>query len=185
MYTFSMPRQALLVVAIFGLLLALMGVSSWASETDFPTDAKPALGKPVAGMSITVFPDGAGLPAGQGSVAAGADLYQQHCLACHGPDGRQGINDALAGGQVAPHALPQSRTVGSYWPHATSLFDYVRRAMPYRQPGSLTDPEVYALVAYILHLNDLVAADTTLDAAQLRAIELPNRLRFFSTYELP
>lgn len=150
--------------------------------------AGPQLGQPITPdetPSLVIWPDGRGLPAGEGSVPAGHTLYARHCLACHGVDGRDGLNDTLVGGQVGPDQVPAQRTIGSYWPYATSLYDYIRRAMPYQSPGSLTDEEVYALVAYLLYLNQIIEEDTVLDAERLAEIEMPNRYRFHSRFELP
>ncbi|MEZ5598622.1 MAG: cytochrome c [Pseudomonadales bacterium] len=141
------------------------------------------LGVPVDAASIddiTVFPDGAGLPPGQGNVVDGEALYQTHCLACHGVNGQNGGNDRLAGGK-----LPAAPAIGSYWPYATTLFDYVRRAMPYPSPGILSDQETYSVVAYLLHLNGLLDAHAVLDAQRLAGIRMPNRDNFVSTYPLP
>ena len=148
----------------------------------------PDLGEPLTAAElrdITVQANGDGLPPGKGSVVQGEKLYTQHCLACHGVNGTGGINDQLQGGAKPLDEAVHQRTIGSYWPYATTVFDYVRRSMPYAQPGSLSDDEVYALTAYLLFINDIVARETTLDAAQLRAIKMPNRARFFSTYQLP
>lgn len=170
-------------IALLALVLTSPAIASDPSPADAPRLGQPL--KPLEVNSITVWPNGEGLPPGSGSVVTGRKVYATHCQACHGPSGTDGINAALVGGQVAPSSLPKVRTVGSYWPYATSLFDYVRRAMPYRTPGSLSDDEVYAVVAYLLFLNKVVAEDTTLDAAQLSKVNLPNRQRFYSEYELP
>lgn len=148
----------------------------------------PGLGVPVkesAITSITVFADGENLPPGSGTVAEGERLYQQQCMSCHGVDGRDGINAPLVGGHAALHQSPAQRTIGSFWPYAVPVFDYIRRAMPYAEPGTLTDDQVYALVAYLLHANDIVGADARLNADSLRAVKMPNRARFFSQFDLP
>jgi len=129
-------------------------------------------------IDLTILPDGEGLPAGSGTARAGEKLYREHCLACHGPEGRGGPNDRLAGGRGSLATGRPIKTIGSYWPHATTVFDYVRRAMPYPNPGSLDDAEVYALTAYLLHLNGLVAPDDVIDAETLPAIEMPNAQGF-------
>lgn len=142
-------------------------------HTARPQDVKKA--------SITVFPDGAGLPPGQGTVAQGRALYLERCAACHGAKG-EGNDDypALAGGRGSLRSKAPILTVGSYWPYATTLWDYIRRAMPYPQPGSLTPDEVYALTAYVLHLNGIVDERTTLDRQSLPRIHMPNRDGFAS-----
>jgi len=148
----------------------------------------PMLGIPVPQAAIddidlTVMPDGEGLPAGSGSVADGAEVYRSHCLACHGPEGRDGINDALVGG-LGTLATPRPiMTVGSFWPYATTLFDYVRRAMPYNAPGSLSSDQVYAVTAYLLNLNGVVSDDAVLDADTLPQVRMPNRDGFTSAVD--
>lgn len=153
--------------------------------------ADPAnLGVPVgeadlAELDFVVMPDGAGLPEGGGTARDGADLYARHCLACHGEGGENGINDRLVGGMGSLTTDRPVKTVGSFWPYATTLFDYIRRAMPYQEPGSLTADEVYALTAYILHLNDIVEIEERLDAGTLPAIEMPNSDNFVWIYAEP
>ncbi len=158
------------------LLLALVASAHAAAET--PELGQPVSRDEVAALSLTVFPDGAGLPPGRGTVAEGSSLYAQHCLACHGPRGKDGTNDRLAGGHGTLTETVPIKTVGSYWPYATTVFDYVRRAMPYRDPGSLNDNEVYALTAYLLHLNGLLGPDDSVDARNLAEIHMPNRDNF-------
>lgn len=150
-------------------------------------DRSPGLGEPmsaddVADVDFVVLPDGSGLPAGSGSVDEGRALYARHCLACHGEDGEDGINDRLAGGHDTLTGERPVKTVGSFWPYATTLFDYIRRAMPYQEPGTLTADEVYALSAYVLHINDIVPAAARLDAASLAAVRMPNRDNFVWVY---
>jgi cytochrome c len=132
----------------------------------------------IAGWNIDVAPDGAGLPAGRGDVAQGRQLFADVCGACHGLQGEQGDGkpiDKLAGGQGSLTSDKPLRTVGSYWPYATTLFDYIRRAMPFSAPGSLDANQSYAAVAYILYLNGIVPDGTVLDANSLPAIRMPNR----------
>ncbi len=137
----------------------------------------PATEDRVALWDIDVKPDGEGLPPGSGSVAEGRLLYELHCLQCHGPTGTEGPNDRLA--STAPwDQWPAGRTVGGYWPYATTLFDYTRKAMPQATPGTLSDDEVYAIVGYVLHLSGLVPADGVMDAGALLAVEMPYRDRF-------
>jgi len=137
----------------------------------------------IARWDLDVRPDGEGLPAGSGSVEEGRDLYLEECARCHGADGRGGPFDVLVGrleGDAFPFATDPSapRTIGSYWPYASTLFDYTRRAMPQDRPGSLSDDEVYALTAYLLHLNDLLDDDARLDRDSLPKIVMPARDRF-------
>jgi mono/diheme cytochrome c family protein len=128
--------------------------------------------------NIDVSPDGTGLPEGSGSVARGQQVFEENCAACHGDRGQGGIADRLAGGQGSLTSDHPVKTVGSFWPYATTLFDYVRRAMPYPAPQTLSDDDTYAVVAYILNLNGLVPADATLNRSNLPAIRMPNRNGF-------
>ncbi len=118
--------------------------------------------------------NGSGLPAGSGSAAQGKQIYLSQCAACHGLDGRLAGN-ALVGGEGTLSSTQALKTVGSYWPYATTVFDYIQRAMPYGNEKSLSDQEVYAVTAYVLHLNDLVAGDVEVSAATLAEIQMPNR----------
>lgn len=129
----------------------------------------------IRGWDIDVRADGAGLPAGSGSVPQGQAIYQARCLACHGANGEKGTAPRLAGGQGTLATKSPVLTVGSYWPYATTLYDYIHRAMPLDSPQSLTPDEVYAVTAYTLHLNGIVKADAVLDAQSLAAIRMPNR----------
>jgi len=128
--------------------------------------------------SNVIFPAGEGLPPGQGTVAQGAALYALHCVACHGREGRGGSGGELAGGNPDLTARQPDKTIGTYWPYATTLFDFVRRAMPLTAPWSLTDEETYALVAYLLNLNGIVGPEFVADAAAVRAVKMPNRNGF-------
>jgi mono/diheme cytochrome c family protein len=132
----------------------------------------------IAGWNIDVDRDGNNLPPGSGSVGRGHEVFYQQCASCHGVKGEGGVGDRLVGGQ-GTLAMPKPvRTVGSYWPYAPTLFDYIRRAMPQNAPQSLSNDDVYAVSAYILNLNGLLPADATLDARTLSAIKMPNRSMF-------
>ena len=126
---------------------------------------------------IDVRPDGLGLPPGSGSVAAGEAVYRVHCQACHGPTGVEGPNDRLVGTEPWDE-WPSGRAVGTYWPYATTLFDYIRKAMPQTTPGVLTADETYAVIAWILNRNGLVPDGAVMDAESLPAVEMPARDRF-------
>ena len=140
----------------------------------------PHFGQPVAPdelapWDISVGPDGAGLPPGRGTPKEGEAVYAAKCQACHGEKGAGRPNDVLVGGFGTLAANRPVKTVGSYWPYATTLFDYIRRAMPYNEPKSLTSDEVYAVSAYILNLNGLIGAADALDAQSLPKVKMPNR----------
>lgn len=124
---------------------------------------------------IDVRPDGKGLPDGHGTVAQGKEVFATNCEACHGPQGQGGIKDRLVGGQGSLATDHPIKTVGSFWPYATTLFDYIHRAMPYQAPGSLSVDETYAVSAYILNLNGILPADATLDQESLPKVQMPNR----------
>ena len=132
----------------------------------------------IAGWNIDIDRDGNNLPSGSGSVSHGHQVFDQQCAACHGAKGEGGIGDQLVGGRGTLASPKPVRTVGSYWPYATTLFDYIRRAMPQNAPQSLDNDDVYAVSAYILNLNGLLPGDATLDAGTLRAIRMPNRSMF-------
>jgi cytochrome c len=130
--------------------------------------------------NIDVRADGQGLPPGRGSVAQGRAIFAETCAACHGDKGQGGPADRLVGGFGTLAQPNPVRTVGSYWPYATTLFDFIRRAMPFNAPESLNADQVYAVSAYVLSLNGIVPDDTVLDATSLPKIAMPNRNGFIS-----
>ena len=138
----------------------------------------------IAAWDIDVAPDGAGLPAGSGRHSDGAAVYAAKCASCHGARGEGFEANPKLVGRDPRDGFPFGRdpklvkTVGNYWPYATTLFDYVRRTMPLTAPGSLTDDEVYAVVAFLLAENEVVAKDAVLDARSLAAVRMPARDRF-------
>ena len=141
---------------------------------------RPATDQDIHAWNIDVSPDGQGLPPGQGTVKKGAQLYAVKCAGCHGPTGKEGPNDVLVGGHESLRTSKPIKTIGSYWPYAATLYDYLRRAMPFNAPQSLMPDEMYALVAWLLHQNGIVAEDTILDAHSLPKIEMPNRNGFIA-----
>jgi cytochrome c len=134
----------------------------------------------IAGWDIDVRADGKGLPPGSGGVEAGKAIYAQTCAACHGERGEGKPMDRLVGGFGTLATAHPVKTVGSYWPYATTLFDFVRRAMPSNAPQSLTPDQVYAVCAYILYLNGIVGENTVLGAESLPRVAMPNRNGFTS-----
>lgn len=143
----------------------------------------PQLGKTASEELIkawdqSIFPDGRGLPVGKGSVAEGKDIYKTQCSICHGPGAIGGTAEELAGGQQGLTGEYPDKIVGVYWPYATTLFDFIKRAMPLIAPGSLTDDQTYAVTAYLLHLNDIVSEDAVMSNETLLKIEMPNRNGF-------
>jgi len=129
----------------------------------------------IKAWDISIPPSGAGLPPGSGSVQQGAAVYAAKCQACHGASGEGKPVVALVGGQGTLASDNATRTVGSYWPYATTLFDYVRRAMPTTAPKSLTDDEVYAVSAYLLQFNDIISKEAVMNAQTLPQVKMPNR----------
>jgi S-disulfanyl-L-cysteine oxidoreductase SoxD len=167
-------RNALLIAAC-GLAL----VSAAALAADSPNLGRAATPEEVAAWDISIGPDGAGLPAGSGTAKQGEAVYAAKCLACHGEKGAGKPNDQLVGGQgTLAGDKPAVKTVGSFWPYATTVFDYVRRAMPYNESKSLSNDEVYSVAAYILNLNGIVAEADTMDAQTLPKVKMPNREGF-------
>jgi S-disulfanyl-L-cysteine oxidoreductase SoxD len=141
---------------------------------------RPATPEEITGWDIDVRADGQGLPSGSGSVRDGLKVYAERCAACHGDKGEGNPMDRLVGGTGTLASANPVRTVGSFWPYATTLFDYVRRAMPFNAPESLTVDQVYAVCAYLLYLNQIVPAEAVLDAATLPKVRMPNRDGFTS-----
>ncbi len=129
----------------------------------------------IARIDIAIGPDGAELPAGRGTVAEGRALFARHCAMCHGASGREGPDPVLVGGRGTLAGNEPLLTIGSFWPYATTLYDYIYRAMPFLQPGSLAPGEVYALCAYLLFENAIIDEDTVVDRASLPRIRMPNR----------
>lgn len=137
----------------------------------------------IAKIDIDVRPDGKGLPDGKGTVAEGAQVYAAKCQSCHGPNGQGASADRLVdreSGKNWDFAINPKlvKTVGNYWPYATTLYDYTNRAMPFMQPGTLTADETYSLVAYILNLNKIVADDAVMDKTTLPKVVMPSKDRF-------
>jgi len=155
------------------LLVALLLIASGA-QAETPRLGQPLGVEQLAALPRSVFPDGRGLPAGRGTVADGQAIYAARCQSCHGEQGRGGSGGGLisAGSLTGPEPDP---AVNNYWPYATTLWDFTRRAMPMDAPGSLSVDETYALTAYLLHRSGLLAADAALDAHSLPAVRMPNR----------
>ena len=165
-----------------GALVAAFATPAWAQDKS-PNLGREATQAEIAAWDISIGPDGAGLPAGSGTARAGAAVFAEKCAVCHGDKGQGTPNDRLVGGNetiVGP--MPAVKTVGSFWPYATTLFDYVRRAMPLPQPQSLTNEEVYAVVAHVLNLNGIVGETDVINADSLPKVKMPNRDNFIMVY---
>jgi S-disulfanyl-L-cysteine oxidoreductase SoxD len=158
------------------LCAAMLIAGSLPAFAQAPQFGQPIAPTDIAPWDISIGPDGAGLPAGRGTPKQGEAVYTAKCQACHGEKGAGRPSDALVGGAgTIASDQPAVKTVGSYWPYATTLFDYIRRAMPWNETKSLSNDEVYAVSAYILHLNGIIGADDALDAQSLPKLKMPNR----------
>ncbi len=168
----STPKRILLAASL--LLATTAGVSL--AET-------PHLGKPldeaaIANWDISILPDGTGLPKGSGTSAQGAVVFAEKCAACHGDNGKGGVAAALVNDRKLAGISASQKTIKNFWPYATTIFDFIRRAMPFTAPRSLSDDEVYALTAYILAENKLIDANDTMNAETLPKVKMPNRDNF-------
>src|SRR5579871_2195408 len=173
-----MSMRKVFVAAVPAVLIAL--------TAPVPAQQSPNLGKPIAAedlapWDISIGPDGAGLPPGSGTVKQGEATFAAKCQACHNEKGAGQPNDRLVGGQgTLAGEKPPIKTVGSYWPYATTLFDYIRRAMPLNESKSLTSDEVYGVVAYLLNLNGIIPESEVLNAQSLPKVAMPNRDGFIT-----
>jgi mono/diheme cytochrome c family protein len=163
-----------IVLAASLLLAATAGISL--AET-------PHLGKPlneaaIANWDISILPDGTGLPKGSGTSAQGAAIFAEKCSACHGDNAKGGVAGALVEEKKISGISASQKTIKNFWPYATTVFDFIRRAMPFNMPRSLSDDEVYALTAYILAENKLIGANDTMNAETLPKVKMPNRDNF-------
>ena len=164
-------------------LMFAFGVAG-ANAADGPHFGQPISPADLAPWDISIGPDGVGLPAGSGTPARGAQVYADHgCAACHGDKGSGGPGGPLVGGGPlnAPDKEAQ-KLIGNYWPYATTVFDFIRRAMPWQQPKTLSDNEVYAVTAYILALNKIVGEEDVINAETLPKVKMPNRDGFIIRY---
>ncbi|MGY3697781.1 cytochrome c [Bradyrhizobium sp. USDA 3240] len=172
-----MARRNLKAALLAG-AIAMLGAAVHAEERyGIGRVATPA---EIAGWNIDIGRGGAGLPPGSGNVERGRIVFSEQCAVCHGDSGQGAVGDRLVGGQGTLASPKPIRTVGSYWPYAPTLFDYIRRAMPQNAPQSLSNEDVYAVSAYILSLNGIVPANAVLDAKSLAAVKMPNRDGFVS-----
>lgn len=172
MHTRKLTRYGLVSV------LVLTSKFTWAQT---PNLGKPLAPADIAAWDINVLPDGTGLPPGSGTPAQGARVYSMKCAVCHGENGKGGSNARLAGGDPIKD-METEKTIANFWPFATTLFDYIRRAMPWRQPRTLSNDEVYALTAYILSLNKLIGENQAMDAQTLPKVRMPNRNGFIPRF---
>jgi cytochrome c len=172
-------KNALLAAAVCFLMTGICGAQS------SPNLGRPLTQEEVKNIDITVFPDGRGLPAGSGSVSAGTKVYVEKCQVCHGEQGKGGPQDQLTGGIGTLASGKPIKTPISYWPSATTIFDYIRRAMPIQSPETLTNDETYAVTAYLLSIDAIVPQNAVLDAKSLPQVKMPNRAGFQSWWPPP
>ena len=159
-------------------LLALLAITPPAVADDSPST--PHLGTPmsaaeIAKWNLTIFPDGRGLPPGHGTATEGRAIYAQKCASCHGDRGQGATAQDLVGEPKPPTAARPNQTIGSYWPYATTVFDFIRRTMPPAAPGSLSSDQVYALTAFLLAANKIIGESDEMSAQSLPKIKMPNR----------
>jgi len=163
-------------------VLALLSCSSASPEPTGPGLGQPISQSDLAPWDISIETNGDGLPPGSGTVSEGESVYVAQCQACHNEEGAGQPHDRLVGGHGTLDQLQQVRTVGSFWPYASTVYDYIRRAMPFATPQTLTDDEVSAVTAYLLYLNGIIDESTVLDAQSLAAIRMPNEDGFILSY---
>lgn len=159
--------------AIAGLMLAC--AASLHAQSPTYGIGRPPTPDEIKAIDIAITPGGRELPPGRGSAETGKPLYANQCARCHGATGTEGPQDVIAGGAGTLKAAKPLKTVGSYWPYATTLWDYINRAMPFDRPGTLKPDDVYASVAYVLFLNGLIGERDVLDADAVRRFRMPNR----------
>jgi S-disulfanyl-L-cysteine oxidoreductase SoxD len=161
-------------------LLLLAFATMTAAAADSPHLGKPLSNTDIKPWDITVLPDGTNLPAGSGTAAKGAKLYvDKGCSLCHGPNGKGGPNPTLVGNpSLTADGIASTKTIANFWAWPTTLFDYIRRAMPWTSPHTLSDDEVYALCAYLFAANNLIPQDEVMDAQTLPKVKMPNHDNF-------
>jgi cytochrome c len=150
------------------------GYSAQGTTQDYGV-GRPATEDEIRTWNIDVNSSGDGLPPGRGTVQQGAQIYAAKCAVCHGPTGTEGPKDRLVGGRNTLSSQKPVKTIGSYWPYATTLYDYINRAMPFTAPQSLSADEIYSVIAWLLFQNGVIEESMVLDARSLPAIAMPNR----------
>jgi cytochrome c len=164
-----------------GAAMVFAAATAQAGERKFPALGKIATPEQIQAWDIDVRPDGQGAPAGSGTATKGEPIYIERCAACHGDFGEaRGRYPVLVGGHGTLKDDRPEKTIGSYWPYASTLFDYIKRAMPFGEAQTLTDDEVYAITAFLLNMNDVIDSDFVLDASTIGKIEMPNAKNFFA-----
>src|SRR6185436_12617475 len=165
----------------------VLGSTASAQNSFDVAQGKPNLGTPIseaeiAAWDISILPDGSGLPSGSGTPSDGARIFATKCAACHGENGKGGSAAALVGGGPLTSGIETTKTIANFWPYATTIFDFTRRAMPWPRPRSLTNDEVYALTAYMLSLNKIIGDADVMNAQTLPKVRMPNRDGFIARF---
>lgn len=161
---------------------ALLAIALAQADDTVTRFSEPATAADINRVFLSVLPDGENLPEGSGTAEQGKPLFDTHCAACHGFDGEGTLANKLVGGRGTLASDAPVKTLGSYWPYATTVFNYIRRSMPYTAPMSLTNENYYAITAFLLNKNDIIAADMVLDKNSLAGIRMPNRDGFINAY---
>jgi mono/diheme cytochrome c family protein len=175
------PKRTCATIKLLAALLVVLGAGAALAES--PNLGRPISDAEIKAWDITVLPNGEGLPAGQGTPAGGAKIYAEKCAMCHGEGGRGGPGGRpLVGGAPLTDGIDTHKTIKNYFAYSTTIFDEIRRAMPYNAPKSLSDNEVYALTAYLLSLNKLIGDNDVMDAKTLPQVKMPNRDNFTLPY---
>ena len=172
-----MSEQGLRRLIVAAVLSGVLPALAWAQSPSYGLGRTPTAAEMKA-WDIAIGPDGKELPPGRGTAQAGQNIYLEKCAACHSESGTEGPQDVLVGGQGSLATDKPVKTIGSYWPYATTIYDYVQRAMPFYEPGSLKADEVYAVTAYLLYLNGIISEQDVIDAQTLPKVQMPNRKGF-------
>ena len=172
-------RRALGAAGAGALVIATTALSSYAQLPTYGVGRIPTA-EQIKAWDVTIPSDGTGLPPGSGTAALGKPIYTERCASCHGPNGAGGKYDPLVGGRGTLATDKPLLTIGSFWPYATTLWSHINRAKPVDEPGSLTPEQVYAVTAYLLHLNGIVGEHEVMDARTLAQVRMPNRDGFVS-----
>jgi len=162
------------------LIVALASTIPLSAQSPTFGVGRPATPDEIRDLRAAIAPDGTGLPEGSGTVAAGREVFAMQCARCHGPRAQGDVGPALVGGQGTLATARPLKTVGSFWPYATTLWDYINRAMPFDKLGLLKPSEVYAVAAYVLYLNGIIRDVDVMDSKTLPKIRMPNRDGFVS-----
>jgi mono/diheme cytochrome c family protein len=160
-----------------GIVALLVAAGVWPVAAQLPTYrvGHPPTAEEIKAWDLTIRPDGQGLPPGSGTAALGKAVYEERCASCHGEKGEDTKYSRLVGGHGTLATAQPVRTIGSFWQYATTLWSYIRRSQPFDEPGSLTADQVYAVTAYLLHLNGIIGEQDVMDAKTLPLVKMPNR----------